>query len=1139
MLGPLEAVHDGMQVPLGSRKQRALLAILLLRANEVVAPDALIDELWGERPPPSAGHTLQVYVSRLRSAFRQSGGDDGILVTRPAGYLLRVGFGELDLNRFERLAEEGRRALESGAPERAAERLREALALWRGSPLADLAFEPFARIDVERLEELRLAALEDRIDADLALGRHTALVPETERLVAQYPLRERLRGQLMLALYRAGRQADALTAYRETRDYLVGELGIEPRKELRALEQAMLRQDDSLELAPAGRAAAAVLTEVARAEPPPRQSDDPRGPPPADDRPPTSPPSRPRRRRLALAAGAGAVVIALAAGAFALRDRNDGPALRASDVHANAVVFVDGARGATVAQTDTEGTPTALSAGAGALWATDSAHDRVLKLDASGHRTVDRIQVERSPSAIVATRDGVWVANTGSGTVSEISPGSGTVVATVRVGDAPVAIAAGGGAIWVADANDGTVRRIDPQRAVVAATIQLAQSLTDIAASDDAVWVTSASAGLLTRLDIRTNRPARTTAVGNGPGAIALAGGAVWVANPPDDTVSRVDPETGAVRKLNVAAPGALVARDGALWVARTRALDLVEIDLATRALGRAIPTGSPVASLASYDGGLALATGAPPASHLGGTLRVVAGDDLDSLDPGRAWSSPGWHVLSLTNDGLVTYARIPGPGGGAVVPDLAVALPVAQDGGRTYTFQLRRGVRYSTGAPIRPADFRATFERQFRAQTGLAAFAVPIRGADRCSRTRCDLSSGIAVDDATRTITFRLSEPDPDFLYKLALPFGSVVPAGSPPVGTGARPLPATGAYRIQQYLPGREVVLVRNPHFRPWSEQAQPRGFPDRITLRLGLDPARQAAAISAGAADVMLGSPLPAALESLSRRVPLQLHSFTLPQFIGMFLNVREPPFDRVAVRRAVALAVDRTAIVELSGGSELARPTCQILPPGFPGHQPFCPYTARPNAAGVWQAPDLARARRLIAGSGTSGMRVVVGTIRDDPAKRAMGSYFVGLLNDLGYRASLRLYREHHAYYTAVGTAANHIQIGNMAWFADYQAASSFFQPLLTCASSESPPPSSNASAFCAPEIDDQIARATSLQAANPAAAHSAWGKIDREVTLQGPLLPLVNPIGVDFVAQRVGNYQRSPALGILLGRLWVR
>ena len=662
-----------------------------------------------------------------------------------------------------------------------------------------------------------------------------------------------------------------------------------------------------------------------------------------------------------------------------------------------------------MAQADTGGTPTALSAAAGSLWATDSAHDRVLRLDEAGRRTVDRIQVARSPSAIVATRDGVWVANTGSGTVSEISPSSGTVVASVRVGEAPVAIAAGAGAIWVADAGDGTVRRIDPRRAVVAAKIQLGQSLTDIAAGGNAVWVTSASAGLLIRIAADTNRPVRTTAVGNGPGAIVLAGGAVWVANPPDDTVSRIDPETGDVRKLNVAGPGVLVASDGALWVSRTRQLDIAEIDLATRSLGRTIPTGSPLASLASYEGGLAFTTSASPASHLGGTLRVVAGDDLDALDPGRSWSSLGWHLLSLTNDGLVTYARRLGPGGATIVPDLAVALPVAQDGGRTYTFQLRRGVRYSTGAPVRPADFRATFEREYRAGTGLAAFGVPIRGAAGCSPARCDLSSGIVVDEAVRTITFHLSKPDPDFLYKLALPFGSVVPAGSPPVGTGARPLPATGPYRILRYVPGREAVLVRNPHFRPWSAVAQPSGFPDRITLRLGLDPARQATEISAGSADVMLSNPLPGALRRLGRRVPLQLHSWALPEFEGMFLNTRVAPFDRVAVRRALALAVDRAAVVELYGGANSARPTCQILPPGFPGHQPFCPYTSRPNAAGVWQSPDVARARSLIARSGTAGMEVVVATIRNDAQKRAMGSYFVGLLNDLGYHASLRLYR----------------------------------------------------------------------------------------------------------------------------------
>ncbi len=246
ILGPLAAEHDGVELPLGTRKQRAVLAILLLRANEVVSRDLLIDELWGERLPETAEHTLQAYVSRLRKTFRAAADGEQLIVTQPPGYLLRVGVDQLDLHRFERLAGEGRRALATGAPERAAAKLREALSVWRGPALADLAFEPFARIDVERLEEQRLAALEDRIDADLAVGRNSLLVPELERLVTEHPLRERLRAQLMLALYRCGRQANALRVYREAREYLVDEFGLDPSPALQQLERAILSHDPSL-----------------------------------------------------------------------------------------------------------------------------------------------------------------------------------------------------------------------------------------------------------------------------------------------------------------------------------------------------------------------------------------------------------------------------------------------------------------------------------------------------------------------------------------------------------------------------------------------------------------------------------------------------------------------------------------------------------------------------------------------------------------------------------------------------------------------------------------------------------------------------------------------------------------------------
>ena len=239
ILGPLEVVGASGPVPVEASKQRALLALLLLHRNEVVSAERLIDQLWGDRPPKTARKTLQMHVSHLRRSL----GPD-VVVTRAPGYVLDVEPGQLDLERFEALVEEARTA----APATAARLLREALALWRGPPLADLEYEPFAQGEIARLEELRLAALEARIDAEHALGQHVESVGELEALAVAHPLRERIRGQLMLALYRSGRQADALESYRQARLTMVEELGIEPGRELRDLEQAILRQEDALEL---------------------------------------------------------------------------------------------------------------------------------------------------------------------------------------------------------------------------------------------------------------------------------------------------------------------------------------------------------------------------------------------------------------------------------------------------------------------------------------------------------------------------------------------------------------------------------------------------------------------------------------------------------------------------------------------------------------------------------------------------------------------------------------------------------------------------------------------------------------------------------------------------------------------------
>jgi DNA-binding SARP family transcriptional activator len=242
ILGPLEVWDEGRRISLSGPKQRALLALLLLHANEIVPGDRLIDELWGEDSSERAATSLRVNVTRLRKVLPSD-----VLVTRSPGYTIRLGPDQLDLLRFERLVEEGRALLAEARPTDAAARLREALSLWRGSALTDFAYESFAQAAIARLEEIRLAALELRIEADIALGRDRELIAELEALIAEHPLRERLRGHLMTALYRTGRQAEALDAYQQARLVLVEELGIEPSPALHELERAILRQDPALE----------------------------------------------------------------------------------------------------------------------------------------------------------------------------------------------------------------------------------------------------------------------------------------------------------------------------------------------------------------------------------------------------------------------------------------------------------------------------------------------------------------------------------------------------------------------------------------------------------------------------------------------------------------------------------------------------------------------------------------------------------------------------------------------------------------------------------------------------------------------------------------------------------------------------
>jgi peptide/nickel transport system substrate-binding protein len=335
--------------------------------------------------------------------------------------------------------------------------------------------------------------------------------------------------------------------------------------------------------------------------------------------------------------------------------------------------------------------------------------------------------------------------------------------------------------------------------------------------------------------------------------------------------------------------------------------------------------------------------------------------------------------------------------------------------------------VRFSNGRLVRPSDVRASFIRLFRINPPVL-FPVYSPDGGRCSGGGpCDLARHIAADDRAGTITFHLARPDPEFLYKLALPIAYVVPAGSPR-RMARRSLPGTGPYRVAGFLPNRRLVLERNPRFRVFSPDATPDGFPDRIVVTLGLPPAKQLRAVERGTADIAsLTAPRLPQVRDLELRYASQLHADPIGGVRYMFLNTRVPPFDNLYARRAVNEAVDRDRLVQLLGGPDATTATCQSLPPGFPGYQPYCPYGSSPPSVGTAGAPDLNEARRLVARSGTRGQHVLVWAPADNAA---VARYFAQVLRRLGYRARSHIVgtRGNSAYYVPIGTPSTRAQIG---------------------------------------------------------------------------------------------------------------
>jgi YVTN family beta-propeller protein len=798
----------------------------------------------------------------------------------------------------------------------------------------------------------------------------------------------------------------------------------------------------------------------------------------------------------------------------------------------DALAMIDLGSGKLMGSVPLESRPGDVAVGDGSVWVTLPDRGAVQQIDPATVTIQDTIPVGADPVGIAIGDDSVWVTNGGSSTVSRISPDTNSVVDTIVVPGGPAGIAIDQHGVWVADSFDASVSQIDPESGTVKTTIPVGDHPVDIAADESGVWVANAVSGTVTRIDPVRGVEVQATPVGNGPQAIDAGPGGIWVANSLDGTVSRIDPETYAIEQTiqTGSSPSAVTFAGGSAWVSEGSRGSVARIEPGSSSVGETIALGSQTGHIAVGDGVLWVSVQGSQEAHRGGTLTVWGlSSNLDSLDPSIAEFTQAWDVLALTNDGLVSFPRTGGLEGATLVPDLAQSLPEPSPDGKTYTFHLRPDVTYSNGEPVRPEDFRRAIERVFAnlvdgSPSPGVAYMSGIVGADACRPGRaCDLSRGIVTDDAADTVTFNLTDAEPDFLYRLALPFAFAVPADTPDRLGQNELVPATGPYMVQSYTRGKEVVLVRNPRFTP---TARPDGFANQIVWRLGFDAKRMAAELLGGRADLMLASPDPDQFTTLASNHAGQLELTPAPATWFMSFNTRAAPFDNVLVRRAVNFAVDRRQVQKLIGYD--TSPTCQIMPTNFPGYEPYCPYTRSPGVA--WTAPNLELAHKLVNRSGTAGMKVDVWAT--PTFFESVGRYFTDLLNELNYRATLKVVSS-GTYFPALYGRPRRAQIAFGGWTTDYPAASGFIGALAGCGSP------GNESGFCDPAIDERMARAERLQITDPAKARDEWASIEHDVIDQAPWVPLMDRNWANLVSQRLGNFQVSPQYGPLVDQMWVR
>jgi len=881
LLGPLEVVDGERQLALGGVKQRSVLALLLLARGRPVPTDTLIEKIWDGGAPETARKSVQGYVSALRDAL-----GDNRIQTLERGYALGVDPEEIDADRLEAIV----RALANAPSAKALQRLRATLGSIRGEPLEDLRREPWAEREAAHLEELVLGALEKRLDADLELGEHRSLVPELEQLVRKHPYREHLREQLMLALYRAGRQADALEVYRRGTTQLRAELGLEPSRQLQALEQAILNHDPSLDAPRTARMRRAALR---------------------------------RRFGWKLIALAGVVIAGAAAAAVSRLAFGGGvsyaslkPGVVLLDIQNHRLIKewpgryfnypwaftgdghfwmasfnkpgteIDPRTGDFLRQFfPPDGADLALPRNNGIWFTTTSG---LVQYDLRIHQASQEVARYRivhgrhrfGLTGIAYGGGSMWVASFEENEVVRVDPGTGKVQARIPV-RLPGWLAYGDNGLWTTSDVDG-VERIDPATNTVAAIARVPNPIDEVRVGDGFAWATNAPKGVVYKID-SSGQVVATYATGDGAHEPSFSGGKLWVSNAGAGTLTSIDAASGATRTYQFGHPLGTVAALG-------RYLMVAIID------GKTVDD-----QLAKLHGSVA--------------KLIVPIFQFDPPDPPLNTNPFALQLERATCGELLRFS----PANGALQPDLAAAMPTVSADRRTYTFSVRQGVRFAppSGAAVTARSVEYSIERALSPKLGTPRPAATYLADLKRIRVQGD------------RISFTLRAASPDFLERLSLPYYCTVPEGTPIANGGLQPIapPSTGPYYMASRDNGAWTVLKRNPYYR----RAHPARL-DAIVFREGVDAEKAVGEVERGdwqglALTDRVVLPGSAVAHRYGRHASLAYRALPELHLDYVALNAGRGPLRDTSLRRRVAAALDRRA---LAANEDDDVPTSSLLP-----------------------------------------------------------------------------------------------------------------------------------------------------------------------------------------------------------------